>query len=139
MCRSNSMLMSVSYVNPESVHQPTGYTHVVSVEGSRKTLYIAGQVAIDSKGKMVGVGDLEAQTRQVYENLALVLKKMGASFSDVVKQNIYTTRMDQLDVIRKIRSQYLPQNRLPASTVIGVTSLARKEFLIEIEMIAVLK
>jgi len=133
------MLMSVSYVNPENVHQPTGYTHVLSVEGFTKTLYIAGQVAIDPKGNMVGVGDLEAQTRQVYENLALVLKKMGASFSDVVMQNIYTTKMDQLDVVRKVRSQYLPKDRLPASTVIGVTGLARKEFLIEIEMIAVLK
>ncbi len=131
--------MQVSFVNPESVHKPTGYTHVVSVEGPGKILYISGQIARNQKGEVVGVGDLEAQTRQVYENLSSLLKAMGATFADVVKQNIYTTRLDQVDIIRKVRDEYLPEDRPPASTLVGVTGLALKNLLIEIEVIALLK
>jgi enamine deaminase RidA (YjgF/YER057c/UK114 family) len=128
--------MKLSLVNPEGLHKPVGYTHVASVEGSGKILYISGQVARNQKGDIVGVGDLETQTRQVYENLSSILKKMNATFSDVTKQNIYTTRLDQINIIRKVRDQYLSQVLKPACTLVGVTGLAEKDFLIEIEMVA---
>lgn len=123
-------------MNPEGVRKPIGYTHVVSVEGPGKILYVSGQVARNQKGDIVGVGDLEAQTRQVYENISLILKKMGATFSDVVKQNIYTTKLDQINVIKKVREEYFPHDHRPANTTIGVEGLVEKEYMIEIEIVA---
>jgi len=131
--------MQVSFVNPDTVHRPTGYTHVVSVEGPGKILYVSGQIARNQKGEIVGVGDLEAQTRQTFENLSSVLKSMGATLADVVKLNVYTTRLDQINQFRKIRDEYMPTDRLPATTLVGVTGLAMKDLLIEIEAIAVLR
>lgn len=131
--------MRVSRINPKEVHSVTGYTYVVSDENPRKILYISGQIAKNQKADIVGTGDLERQAKQVYENLSSVLKSMGATFDDVVKQNIYTTRLDQIDIIRKVRDQFIPPDRAPASTIVGVSSLALKGLLIKIEMIAVLE
>ena len=136
---SASVIMHVSFVNPETVHQPTGYTHVVSVEGPGKILYISGQIARNQEGEIVGVGDLEAQTRQVYENLSSVLKTQGATLADVVKQNVFMTSLDQIEKFRKVRGEYMPKDRLPATTLVGVTGLAMKELLIEIEAVALLQ
>ena len=133
------VIMHVSFVNPETVHRPTGYTHVVSVEGPGKILYVSGQIARNQDGEIVGVGDLEVQTRQVYENLLSVLKTLGATLADVVKQNVFITSLDQVDKFRKVRDEYLPKDRLPATTLVGVTGLAMKELLIEIEVVAVLR
>jgi enamine deaminase RidA (YjgF/YER057c/UK114 family) len=128
--------MEVDFVNPTDVHKPVGYTHVVSLRHPGKLLWISGQVAKDQQGNIVGVRDLEAQTRQAYENLSSILKSMGATFSDIVKMNIYTTRLDQIASIRKVRDQYFSLDRLPATTLVGVSGLADKDFLIEIEAIA---
>lgn len=131
--------MQVSFVNPQTVHNPTGYTHVVSIEGPGKILYVSGQTARNQKGEIVGVGDLEAQTRQAYENLSTVLRMMSATLADIVKMNIYMTKLDEIDKFRKVRDEYMPKDRLPATTLVGVTGLAMNELLIEIEAIAVLK
>ena len=131
--------MKISFMNPKSFYVPTGYTHVLSVETPGKILFISGQTSRNAKGDVIGLGDLEAQTTQVYENLAFILKEMGASFDNVVQQTIYTTRVDEIDLIRKVRDKFIHKDRAPASTLVGVTGLARKEFLIEVEMIAVLK
>lgn len=130
--------MEVDFVNPAGVHKPLGYTHVVSITGPGKMLYISGQVAKDQQGNIVGVGNLEAQTGQAYENLSSILRSMGATFSDVVKMNIYTMRLDQIASIRKVRDRYFSPDRLPATTLVGVAGLADKDFLIEIEAVAAL-
>src|SRR5262245_50622591 len=72
------------FINPPGLTQPTGYTHVV-VSSDRHTAYVAGQVAFDSTGKVVGVGDFQAQADQVFANLSRALASVGASFKDVVK------------------------------------------------------
>ncbi len=112
---------------------------MVSVEGPGKILYVSGQIARNQEGEIVGVGDVEAQTRQVYENLLSVLKMLGATLADVVKQNVFVTSLDQVDKFRKVRDEYLPKGRPPATTLVGVIGLAMKELLIEIEVVAVLR
>jgi reactive intermediate/imine deaminase len=114
---------------------PTGYTHVVEVNSGR-TIYIAGQVALDRSGNVVGKGDFAAQTNQVFENLKLALAGVGASFDNVVKINTYVTDMSQIQTLRDIRSRYYSKNA-PASTLVQVGKLAREELMIEIEAIAV--
>jgi reactive intermediate/imine deaminase len=121
--------------NPAGLSTPTGYTHVVSARGGR-TIYIAGQVAFDAKGQLVGKGDLAAQTRQVFDNLSIALKAAGAGFSNVVKTNYYMRDASHVAVVREIRSKYFT-SELPASTLVEVPRLANPDFLIEIEVIAV--
>ena len=130
--------MDVKFVNPEGVHKPTGYTHVVSIKGPATILYISGQIGKDQQGNIVGAGNLETQTEQTFENLLAVLKSMGGTFTHVTKLNIYTTRLDQIASIRKVRDRYFSPDRLPATTLVGVAGLADKDLLIEIEAVAAL-
>jgi enamine deaminase RidA (YjgF/YER057c/UK114 family)/quinol monooxygenase YgiN len=126
---------AIERMNPAGLSTPTGYSHVVSARGG-KTVYIAGQIALDAKGQLVGPGDLAAQTRQVFENLSVALKAAGAAFANVVKTNYYLRDASQVEIVRQVRSKYIT-SELPASTLIEVPRLARPEFLIEIEVIAV--
>lgn len=125
----------IERTNPPGLSAPTGYSHVVSTRGGR-TIYIAGQVALDAQGRLVGAGDLGAQTRQVFENLGIALKAAGATFANVVKTNYYMRDASQVAIVRDIRSKYLTAE-MPASTLIEVPRLARQDFMIEIEVIAV--
>ena len=127
--------MTIERINPPGLAAPTGYSHVVSVQGGR-TIYIAGQVALDAQGQIVGRGDLAAQTRQVFINLDTVLKAAGATFNNVVKTNYYIRDAGQVAIVREIRSKYFT-TELPASTLVEVSRLAQPDFLIEIEVIAV--
>jgi reactive intermediate/imine deaminase len=126
---------AIERMNPQGLSTPTGYSHVVSTRGG-KTIYIAGQVAFDAKGQLVGKGDLAAQTRQVFENLSIALKAAGATFANVVKANTYMRDASQVAVVREVRAKYYTKE-LPASTLVEVPRLANPDFLIEIEVIAV--
>jgi enamine deaminase RidA (YjgF/YER057c/UK114 family) len=128
--------MSVRYLNPETLSAPPGYTHVVEVRGGR-TVYISGQVPLDKAGNIVGIGDFAAQTTQVFENLKLALASVGATFDNVVKNNMYVTDMSNIQMLREVRLKYYGKNA-PASTLVQIVKLARPEFMIEIELIAVL-
>jgi enamine deaminase RidA (YjgF/YER057c/UK114 family) len=126
-----------SFINPETMHRPTGYTHVVEVTAGRP-VYVSGQVALDPDGALVGAGDLRAQARQVFDNLRSALQAVGASFDQVVKLNYYLVDATQLPVVREVRDQYVDPRRLPASTAVEVRRLFRDDLLIEVEAVAVL-
>jgi 2-iminobutanoate/2-iminopropanoate deaminase len=127
----------VRYINPAGLSKPTGYTHVV-VAGDGRTVYIAGQVAFDSAGQLVGSGDFKAQAEQVFTDLRVALASVGGSFSDVVKTTTLITDIKQVPVLREIRARYFNQEHPPANTIIPTASLARGDLLIEIEAVAVL-
>src|SRR5438270_555848 len=126
---------AIKRTNPPTLSKPTGYTHVVEATGG-KTVYISGQIAFDKEGKVVGEGDMKAQAEQVFKNLQAALSAAGATFKDVVKMNTYTTDMTQVQAIRDVRARYFGETT-PASTLVQVVHLARPEFLLEIEVIAV--
>jgi enamine deaminase RidA (YjgF/YER057c/UK114 family) len=132
--------MEKKFINPPTLATPRGYTHVVTTTGGKMVL-IAGQVAWDVKGEIVGKGDLRAQTTQAYANLQAALAAAGATTADVVKLNTYVVSFKSADlpVIREVRSQFFPQENLPASTLVGVQALALDGLLIEIEAIAMVK
>jgi enamine deaminase RidA (YjgF/YER057c/UK114 family) len=125
------------FINPETMHRPTGYTHVVEVVAGRP-VYISGQVALDSTGSLVGPGDIRAQARQVFDNLRAALQAVEATFEQVVKLNYYIVDATQMPVIREVRDQYLAPGRLPASTAVEVRRLVRDDLLIEVEAVAVI-
>ena len=134
MAQSNRR-QGVRYLNPPTLSMPAGYTHVVEVNSGR-TVYIAGQTALDKSGNVVGKGNFAVQTTQVFENLKLALSAAGATFDNVVKINTYVTDMSQVQTLRDIRAKYYGKNA-PASTLVQIGKLAREEFMIEIEAIAV--
>jgi len=126
---------NIQYLNPPALSAPTGYTHVVQVHGGR-TVYIAGQVALDKSGNIVGKGDFAAQATQVFENLKSALAAGGATFDNLVKVTTFVTDMSQIQTLRSIRDKYYGKNA-PASTLVQITKLANDNLMIEIEAIAV--
>jgi enamine deaminase RidA (YjgF/YER057c/UK114 family) len=129
--------MTESQARIRFIHRdPLGYSHVVEVRGGR-TLYIAGQVALDEDGNLVGEGDFGAQVEQVFQNLKARLEEGGATFKDVVKLNYYLTDASDLQRLREIRNRHLNVEQPPASTLVVVKQLFREQFLVEVEAVAV--
>ena len=126
--------MSIQHINPSTIAPPRGYSHVVK-DGS--TVYIAGQVARDRDGKTVGVGDVKAQTEQVFKNLEAALAAVGGNLSHIVKTNVFMTHRDDIPAYREVRAKYLPGDDLPVSTLVLCSGLADPDFRIEIEAIAI--
>jgi enamine deaminase RidA (YjgF/YER057c/UK114 family) len=129
---------TIKRTNPPTLSKPTGYTHVVEVSGPVKTIYIAGQVAADMSGNVVGAGDMKAQAEQVFKNLEAALAAAGAKFTDVVKMNMYATDLTNVQAIRDVRNHYIGETT-PASTLVQVVRLARPEYMLEIEVIAAVR
>jgi len=127
----------VRFLNPAAMPQSVGYTQVVEVTGS-KMLYLSGQIALDTAGQIVGVGDLHAQTQQVFENLKAGLAAVGATFEHVVKLHLYLLDITQIQVVRDVRDRYVNTQLPPASTAVEVRRLFRDDLLIEIDAIAAL-
>ena len=131
--------MDKQFFNPDGLLKPGAYTPAVRVTGGT-TIYISGQVSQDAAGNVVGGGDLLAQTRQVYRNLGIALSAAGAAFADVVKLNVYVVgyQPEHRALLQSVREQHVSKDHPPASTLIGVQALARPEYLVEIEAIAVI-
>ena len=128
-------MTNVRFINPDTVHKPMGYSHVAEVTSGR-LVYTAGQVAVDPAGNIVGEGDIAAQTRQVFDNLKNNLAAAGAKFTDVIKLTYYILGPAHIGAIREIRNEYVNTDAPPASTLVVVAGLARPEWLIEVEAIA---
>ena len=126
---------NAKFINPPTMHQPTGYTHVVEVTEGRP-IYIAGQIALDPMGALVGPGDIRAQTRQVFQNLQAALQAVGVGFEQVVKLNYYLVDATQLPVVCEVRDEFLNTRQPPASTAVEVRRLARDDLLIEVDAVA---
>ena len=123
-------------LNPAGVAKPIRgyYSNCVRVSAG-PLLFIAGQVALDANGHVVGKGDVRAQTVQVLENMRAILRANGADMSDVVSVTVYVTDIDVLDQITDIRMKYFPSNG-PASAIVEISRLAIPELLIEISAVA---
>ena len=128
----------LTHLRPSGLHHNPAYSHVVVAQGAR-TIYIAGQVSTDEEGRVVGEGDLAAQTTQVMTNIGLALKSAGAGYADIVKITTFVVgyKPELRPIIGKARSAFFEDMEPPASTLVGVSALAAPEWLIEIEAIAV--
>lgn len=126
--------------NPPTLSKPTGYSHIAEVN-SGKLVYIAGQIAVDKDGTLVGKDDFAKQVRQVFENLTAATKAAGGSMNDIIKLNYYISEAvdrNQVPVLREIRAGFLTTATPPASTLLFVKGLASADYLIEIEAVAVI-
>jgi len=126
--------MAHTILDLKSVHPTRGYSHCAR---AGNTLYIAGQVSQDVKGQLVGRGDMDAQARQVYTNLRNILQEAGGSLKSIVKMTTILTHFGNIETYRSVRSEFF-QEPCPPNTLLVIESLANKDFLIEVEAIAVL-
>ena len=111
------------------------YSHVVTVTGPGKTIYVAGQLARDADGNIVGPGDMRAQLEQTFKNLDACLKAAGASWANVVKTNTFVTDYAEFAKCSDVRMRYFGVAS-PTSTTIQISGLAQPGAMVEIEMIA---
>jgi reactive intermediate/imine deaminase len=117
---------------------PFGYSLVVDAPAGR-IVYLAGQVPLDRNGELVGAGDFEAQTRQVFDNLTAGLEAAGVSWNEVVKLSYFVVDIGKAAAMRSIRDEYINTESPPASTLVEVSRLFRNDVLIEIEAVAVVE
>ena len=122
-------------IEKEYIEPNEGFSETVVVKtGNFKTLYISGQIGDGA--------NLEAQTIATFQNLEKQLQNCNATFKDVVKMNSYIVNFNpevDLPIFRKVRKQFLGNENYPASTLVGIQSLGKNEWLIEIEAIAVVE
>lgn len=126
----------VTYMNPGGIADPSpsGFTAVVK---AGNTVYIAGMVAQDENGNVVGEGDAEAQTRQIWRNIGVAVQAAGGSLADIVKTTTYVTGIEHGAAVRRVRGELFPENP-PTSTLLVVSELANPAYVVEIESIAVI-
>jgi enamine deaminase RidA (YjgF/YER057c/UK114 family) len=126
------------YINPGTLAGLDGFTHAVRVGA---TVYVSGEVALDSLGRLVGPGDLGAQARQAFANLELVLRIAGVAPADVVRLDVYVVGFKPADlaVIREAGAAFFPQRNPPAGIVLGVASLPRDGLLIAVDATAIMR
>jgi enamine deaminase RidA (YjgF/YER057c/UK114 family) len=130
--------MALKLINPADLPTPPTYTHVVVATGGN-LVFIAGQEPEDERGRIVGPGDLAAQAHQVFANLGCALAAAGARPDQVAKITIFVVRHrpEYLPVIEEARAALFGDHK-PADTLVGVETLSRREYLIEVDAIAVL-
>jgi len=131
---------AVSYLNPPNAPPVQGlYSHVARVAPG-ELAFIAGQVAIDTKGSAVGVGDVRGQVEQVFANLGVILADLGVGFEAVVQFTTYLTRADSIAAFMAARGEIFPKlfpgGKYPPNTLLVVDRLVKPEFLLEVEAIA---
>ena len=129
--------MAKQIVTPPNMAAPTGYSYAVKKTGT--PVFIAGQVALDAQGRLVGKDDVAAQVEQVFQNLRTVVEACGGTMDDVVKINIYATDPAHRPAIAAARQRHFKEGQFPASTYVVISALAAPQFLVEIEAVAMIE
>ena len=131
-------MVSKTHVSPSTMHTPfSQYSHAVSVEGAKKLIFCAGQVAGDEHGNILGPESFEAQGELVMKNLERVLAECGAKMTDVVKLVSYVCNPHDVARVRALVKKHFPHNP-PANTICVLRGLAHPNYLLEIDATAVL-
>ena len=131
--------MGKEFINPAGVFKHPSFTRVVTVTGPAKLIFIAGQTPSDDDYQPVAKGDYRGQYVKIMENLAVQLAAVGAGWDDVTFKRTYTLDVDAY--LKAVADPQTPKfgdaSRPPPGTLLGVTRLSKPEFLIEIEIMAV--
>jgi len=130
--------MSRKQIQSDRIRQPSGhFSHAISVDAKGRLVFISGMTSRRADGTIAGVGDIEAQTRQVCENLKAAVEAAGGTMDDICRVDVYIRNMEQFAGIHKVRAEYFKEP-LPASTMVEVSKFTSPDALIEINAIAVI-
>ena len=127
------MAREVFFPNPDN--KPVGFSPAARVGNQ---VFVAGQVATDANGELVGIGDAGAQSEQCFRNIEAALKAAGAGWDDVTKITCFMVNADDYAAYAEVRNGIFPENG-PASSTVFVKALVRPEMLVEVEAYAVVE
>jgi enamine deaminase RidA (YjgF/YER057c/UK114 family) len=132
----------ISIINPKTMGPPLNlYGQIARVRAS-ELVFIAGQLATDFDGRVVGRDDFDAQMKQVLSNIEKGLKSVEASFANVVQFTTYLVHSQDIAKFRRVREELFPTmfptHHYPPNTLLVIDRLVQEDFLIEIETIAAL-
>lgn len=129
---------NVSYVNPDNLMKPQGFTQVVSVGCLNKTIYIGGQNSVDKDGNIIGKDNIKHQAEQILFNIEEALKSVDAELENIIKWNVYVKQgQDPMSAFEVFQRKWGNRPNPPAVTVIYVAGLAYSDYLMEMDAIAV--
>jgi 2-iminobutanoate/2-iminopropanoate deaminase len=129
--------MAKEQITSERLARPSGhFSHATAIAAQGRLVFISGMTARRADGAIAGRGDIEAQTRQVCENLKAAVEAAGGTMADICRVDVYVRNMEHFEAIHRVRREYFSEP-LPASTMVEVTKMTAPEFLIEISAIAV--
>ena len=134
--------MKIDPVHPHAWKAARGYSNGITVEGAKRLLFVAGQVAWNADQELVGPGDFAVQFRQALDNVAEVVKAAGGWPDHVVRLTIYVTDKHQyLDQIKAVGEAYrdVMGRHYPAMSLVEVADLLEEGALVEIEATAALR
>lgn len=130
--------MPRTQISTSDIRTPSGhFAQAIAVEATGRFVFISGMTARKSDGSIAGIGDIEAQTRQVCENLKAAVEAANGTLDDICRVDVYVRNIEHFDQIHKVRREYFPSSP-PASTMVEVTKMVSPDYLIEINAIAVL-
>jgi 2-iminobutanoate/2-iminopropanoate deaminase len=130
--------MTKQQVTTSKVREPMGhFSQAIAIEAKGKLVFISGMTARCPDGTIAGIGDVEAQTRQVCENLKSAVEAAGGTMENICRVDVYVRNIEHFDKIHKVRREYF-KAPAPASTMVEVTKMVSPEYLIEINAIAVI-
>lgn len=131
--------MAKQQIISKRVRQPNGhFSQATMIEARGRLVFISGMTARKLDGTIAGIGDVEAQTRQVCENLKAAVEEAGGAMSDICRVDVYVRNMEHFDLIHKVRREYFPPPA-PASTMVEICKMTSPDYLIEINAIAVIE
>lgn len=131
--------MSKQQIRSDKLRQPPGvFSQATTIEARGKLVFISGMTARCADGSIAGIGDIEAQTRQVCENLKSAVEAANGTMDDICRVDVYVRNIEDFPKIHKVRAEYFKEP-LPASTMVEVSKLVSSEYLIEISAIAVVQ
>lgn len=116
---------------------PSGhFSHATMADARGRLVFISGMTARRADGSIAGIGDIEAQTRQVCENIKAAVEEAGGRMEDICRVDVFVRNMEHFDLIHKVRRDYF-KPPAPASTMVEVCKMTSPDYLIEINAIAV--
>ena len=125
------------HLDPPTLPKPRGrYAQVVR---AGNLVFIAGQTSVDLDGEMVGGDDPLAQARQVYSNVRAAIESVDGTLADIVSQTIHITDAAYVAAVQEARGSLWAEGEAPTSTLVVCKALARAEYLVEVDAIAVLE
>jgi enamine deaminase RidA (YjgF/YER057c/UK114 family) len=137
------MGVEVKMFNPDTMGKPLGqYSQIARVKGGGELVFIAGQLATDKAGGLVGADDFDAQCAQVYANVAAALKAVGGSWKNVVQFTTYLVHSQDVPKLRAFRqrefSKFFPDGAYPPNTLLIIDRLVSEGYLLEVQTVAAL-
>jgi enamine deaminase RidA (YjgF/YER057c/UK114 family) len=134
-------MADVRIFNPEGLAKPAGTYSQIAQAKTQELVFIAGQVPVDVSGAVIGKGDIEAQSAQVYANIHTALRAVGADWKNVVQFTNFLVRPQDAPAYRAYRAREFPKmfpGGMPPSTLLIISRLADENYLLEVQTIAAL-